>query len=63
MFADVTTAEVLARHRAAELEHRIDLAHHQAERPRAARPAATPGGRAPLLRAFHLARSPHAAAR
>jgi hypothetical protein len=32
MFTDFTTAEALARHRAAELDRRIEMARHQAER-------------------------------
>lgn len=62
MFADVTTAETLARHRAAELERRIDLARRRAQQP-APGPAAERRGRhaGRVLSSLGLARQHHAA--
>lgn len=63
MFADVTTAEILAHHRAAELERRNQMAlRREAARPAsAARPPAQ-GHAAHVLRALHLAHGDRAVA-
>jgi hypothetical protein len=66
MFTDFTTAETLAHHRAAELERRIDMAHHQAERlgmSSASRPEHSGWGQVVhVFETLHLARPHHAAA-
>ncbi len=64
MFTDFTTAETLARHRAAELDRRIEMEHRRAQRQPAPRRAGgdlrSPMGR--VLGTLHVARQHPAAA-